>query len=219
MPFTSDIYVRSEQRPLSLEPRSISKEALSAKLKFIYAERYLGFILLHAFALVRRPLASDRICSTIIMTLPAWRSRSGQHLYCTIMACAAPHGYRSSMSSNCGVSLPLTCCTLLPCDCLHWTQFVCPLYFSWRNLGLGMLVWHINVIGINMSYHRQLTHRSFKSSKWLVRDDGVLSLGCSNLHWNVDSDMQWSCKIHCFLCVNQVWVLAVCEVCSKNHHS
>jgi len=53
MPLTSDIYVRSEQRPLALAPRSINKEALSARLKVIFAERYLGFILLHAFVLVR----------------------------------------------------------------------------------------------------------------------------------------------------------------------
>jgi hypothetical protein len=46
---------------------------------------------------------------------------------------------------------------------------LCVYYFSWRNLALGAFVWWtVSVAGICFCYHRQLTHRSFKTHKWLV---------------------------------------------------
>lgn len=41
-------------------------------------------------------------------------------------------------------------------------------YFSWQNLAI-MLVgnWIVGSLGVGLGYHRLLTHRSFKSPKWL----------------------------------------------------
>jgi hypothetical protein len=174
VPFTSDIYVRSENRPLALAPRSIDKETLSAKLKVIFAERYLGFILLHAYFLVSKSTwgcslhALTRQLQLLTLTgmgqllassARAANTRPGLLLTPTQCACAA--------STHTTAGLPSTCLFPVCLSVCPHTQFVCPLYFSWRNLGLGMLVWTINIIGINFSFHRQLTHKSFKSSKVL----------------------------------------------------
>eukprot|EP00879_Flechtneria_rotunda_P014913 GHRR01015583.1.p1 GENE.GHRR01015583.1~~GHRR01015583.1.p1 ORF type:complete len:384 (+),score=68.88 GHRR01015583.1:424-1575(+) len=52
---------------------------------------------------------------------------------------------------------------------MHAVAFlVAPFYFSWRNVAIGMFTWSLmHAIGICFSYHRQLTHRSFKTPKWL----------------------------------------------------
>lgn len=45
---------------------------------------------------------------------------------------------------------------------------VAPFYFSWRNVATALFVWTLtHAIGICYSYHRQLTHRSFKTPKWM----------------------------------------------------
>jgi stearoyl-CoA desaturase (delta-9 desaturase) len=54
-----------------------------------------------------------------------------------------------------------------------------PYLFSWTGVGafvFGLLVF--GQIGIPICYHRQLTHRSFRTSKWLERSFVVLAL-CS----------------------------------------
>lgn len=39
--------------------------------------------------------------------------------------------------------------------------------FSWRNAGLCWLVYTVHgLFGVTLCYHRLLTHRSFKTSKW-----------------------------------------------------
>ena len=45
---------------------------------------------------------------------------------------------------------------------LAWTR-----YFSWERLGGHFLLYCASGMGITFSYHRQLAHRSFKSSKLL----------------------------------------------------
>eukprot|EP00878_Enallax_costatus_P017915 GHUV01018837.1.p2 GENE.GHUV01018837.1~~GHUV01018837.1.p2 ORF type:complete len:264 (+),score=45.55 GHUV01018837.1:324-1115(+) len=45
---------------------------------------------------------------------------------------------------------------------------VAPFYFSWTNVAIALFVWTLtHAIGICFSYHRQLTHRSFKTPKLL----------------------------------------------------
>merc|ERR1712087_278495 len=39
--------------------------------------------------------------------------------------------------------------------------------FSWKNLIAGFLMYVASGMGITYSFHRQLAHRSFRSSKWL----------------------------------------------------
>jgi stearoyl-CoA desaturase (delta-9 desaturase) len=41
-------------------------------------------------------------------------------------------------------------------------------FFSWQGLGLALLLlWVCGGLGIGLSYHRLLTHRSFKAPKWI----------------------------------------------------
>lgn len=54
-----------------------------------------------------------------------------------------------------------------------------PYFFSW----VGVLAWYLGVtfigqLGVPVCYHRQLTHRSFKSPKWFERTLATLAL-CS----------------------------------------
>lgn len=51
---------------------------------------------------------------------------------------------------------------------MHLTVLLAgPFLFSWRNLMIGYATWCItHLFGITFSYHRQLTHRSFKTPKW-----------------------------------------------------
>ena len=59
--------------------------------------------------------------------------------------------------------------------------------FSWQNLIAGLITWWVaGSWGIGIGYHRQLTHRGFKSSKWLERffaACGTLALQSGPLAW------------------------------------
>jgi fatty-acid desaturase len=50
----------------------------------------------------------------------------------------------------------------------HALAFVALFYFSWQNL-IVMLVlnWMVASLGVGIGYHRLLTHRGFKTPKWL----------------------------------------------------
>lgn len=50
----------------------------------------------------------------------------------------------------------------------HALAIVALFYFSWKNLVvLLVLNWMVASLGIGIGYHRLLTHRSFKTPKWL----------------------------------------------------
>jgi fatty-acid desaturase len=59
--------------------------------------------------------------------------------------------------------------------------------FSWQNLVAALITWWVaGSWGIGVGYHRQLTHRGFKSSKWLERFFavcGTLALQSGPLAW------------------------------------
>ncbi|AMN43169.1 Stearoyl-CoA 9-desaturase [Rhodoplanes sp. Z2-YC6860] len=55
-----------------------------------------------------------------------------------------------------------------------------PWFFSWTGvvlMGLGLYVF--GTLGINLGYHRLLTHRSFSSPRWLERTLAVLGACCA----------------------------------------
>lgn len=57
--------------------------------------------------------------------------------------------------------------TVLPASAVLLQYAFCS--FSWGNLAIAACVWALQTwIGICFSYHRQLTHKSFKTPKWLV---------------------------------------------------
>ena len=55
---------------------------------------------------------------------------------------------------------------------------VVPALFSWTGLVVGVLGVHVFGQAINVCYHRQLTHRSFRTPKWLERLFVLVALCC-----------------------------------------
>ena len=68
---------------------------------------------------------------------------------------------------------------LIICHALAALAFL-PWFFSWTGvvlLGVGMFVF--GVLGLNLGFHRFITHRSFSCPRWLERTFAVqFSLGC-----------------------------------------
>ncbi|MBS1983950.1 MAG: fatty acid desaturase [Bdellovibrionales bacterium] len=59
-------------------------------------------------------------------------------------------------------------------------------YFSWANLAAAFIFYCITGLGITVGYHRMLTHRSFKSPKWVERawaTAGALALQGGPITW------------------------------------
>ncbi|ESQ51721.1 hypothetical protein EUTSA_v10016982mg [Eutrema salsugineum] len=50
---------------------------------------------------------------------------------------------------------------------VHSMALLAPFYFKWSALWVTFLVYTIGGLGITVSYHRNLAHRSFKVPKWL----------------------------------------------------
>ncbi|WZY92762.1 hypothetical protein YC2023_065091 [Brassica napus] len=50
---------------------------------------------------------------------------------------------------------------------VHSMALLAPFYFSWSALWVTFLFYTIGGLGITVSYHRNLAHRSFKVPKWL----------------------------------------------------
>lgn len=50
----------------------------------------------------------------------------------------------------------------------HLLALVALFYFSWRNLAVMLVLnWMVASLGVGIGYHRLLTHRGFKTPKWL----------------------------------------------------
>jgi stearoyl-CoA desaturase (delta-9 desaturase) len=68
-----------------------------------------------------------------------------------------------------------------------------PYLFSWTGVVLLLVGIHVYGHGITMCYHRQLTHRSFETPKWLERCFATIALCCLE-----DTPAKWVCwhRIH-----------------------
>ncbi len=71
---------------------------------------------------------------------------------------------------------------------LHLIALIGPFYlFSWGAVATGFALYIVTgMLGITLGYHRLLTHRSFKSPRWVERvlaTCGVLALQGSPLDW------------------------------------
>src|SRR6266545_4018223 len=59
--------------------------------------------------------------------------------------------------------------------------------FSWKALGLALLLWWVaESLGIGMGYHRLLTHRGYKTPKWMeyfLTVCGTLALQGGPIGW------------------------------------
>src|SRR6266849_11035872 len=62
-----------------------------------------------------------------------------------------------------------------------------PWYFTWTGVVLCLLgIFVFGVLGINVGYHRLLTHRGFTCPKWLERTLAILGCCCGQ-----DSPCYW----------------------------
>jgi stearoyl-CoA desaturase (delta-9 desaturase) len=70
---------------------------------------------------------------------------------------------------------------------MHILCLWAPATFSWGNLALGAGMYLVTgMLGITLSYHRQLSHRSFTTPKWLeyaLAYCGVLSMQGPPIEW------------------------------------
>jgi stearoyl-CoA desaturase (delta-9 desaturase) len=70
---------------------------------------------------------------------------------------------------------------------IHTLAFVSLFFFSWQNLAACLIVmWIAGSWGIGLGYHRLLTHRGFKTSKWLERFlafCGTIALQSGPIRW------------------------------------
>lgn len=70
---------------------------------------------------------------------------------------------------------------------VHGLALLAPFTFSWANLGLFCVMYFITgCLGITLSYHRMLSHKSFTAPKWLeyaLAYCGVLSVEGDPIEW------------------------------------
>ncbi|XP_009365117.1 palmitoyl-monogalactosyldiacylglycerol delta-7 desaturase, chloroplastic-like [Pyrus x bretschneideri] len=69
---------------------------------------------------------------------------------------------------------------------LHFLALLAPFHFNGSAVWLAMALYVITGLGVTLSYHRNLSHKSFKLPKWLEYSFaycGVLSLQGSPLEW------------------------------------
>lgn len=77
--------------------------------------------------------------------------------------------------------------TLVAVAIFHLLAAAALFFFSWQNLIASVLLWWISgSLGIGLGYHRLLTHRGFKVSKWLeytLSVFGTLAVQSGPLSW------------------------------------
>jgi stearoyl-CoA desaturase (delta-9 desaturase) len=70
---------------------------------------------------------------------------------------------------------------------MHLLACLAPLTFSWEMVGLFFASYFVSgCLGITLSYHRQLSHRSFQTPKWLeyvLAYCGVLAVQGDPMEW------------------------------------
>ncbi|TQE00122.1 hypothetical protein C1H46_014232 [Malus baccata] len=69
---------------------------------------------------------------------------------------------------------------------LHLLTLLAPFHFTWPAFWVAVALYFVVGVSVNLSYHRQLSHRSFKLPKWLeyfFAYCGVLSFQRSPLEW------------------------------------
>jgi sn-2 palmitoyl-lipid 9-desaturase len=94
----------------------------------------------------------------------------------------------SSQTAQKGSSLSgISWASVIVFAAFHIVALLAPWYFSWPAVGAAIAVhWLCGSIGICMSYHRLLTHRSFQVPKWLeyvLATIGALALQGGPIFW------------------------------------
>lgn len=69
--------------------------------------------------------------------------------------------------------------TFISLASLHFLSLLAPFYFTWTAFWLAIVLYFVSGVGVTLSFHRNLSHRSFKLPRWLeycFAYCGVLSL-------------------------------------------
>ena len=95
----------------------------------------------------------------------------------------APHLTRENLE----IQTSLSWTTAIFFAIVHIIALLSPWFFSWRALGLALLLhWLFGSIGICLGYHRLLSHHSFQVPKWLeylIAFIGALALQGGPIFW------------------------------------
>ena len=77
--------------------------------------------------------------------------------------------------------------TIIAVTLFHAMAVAALFTFSWQNLAAAVLFWWIaNSVGVGIGYHRLLTHRGFKTPKWveyILTFCGTLALQSGAINW------------------------------------
>ncbi len=77
--------------------------------------------------------------------------------------------------------------TIIAVTIFHVMAVAALFTFSWQNLAVAVLFWWLaNSVGVGIGYHRLLTHRGFKTPKWLeyvLTVCGSLALQSGAISW------------------------------------
>lgn len=77
--------------------------------------------------------------------------------------------------------------TLIAVTLFHVMAVAAFFTFSWQNLAVAVVFWWIaNSVGVGIGYHRLLTHRGFKTPKWveyILTFCGTLALQSGAINW------------------------------------
>jgi len=77
--------------------------------------------------------------------------------------------------------------TIIGVTAFHAMAIAALFTFSWTNLAVALVFWWIaNSVGIGIGYHRLLTHRGFKTPKWveyILTFCGTLALQSGAISW------------------------------------
>lgn len=89
--------------------------------------------------------------------------------------------------------------TLAGLSYLHYLALLAPFHFNWTALWLAVALYFITGVGVTLSFHRKLSHRSFNLPKWLeyfFAYCGVLSLQvCRNIMFLGKFFMDFICSL------------------------
>lgn len=77
--------------------------------------------------------------------------------------------------------------TVIPLTLFHVGALIAPFFFNWKAAVVAALLWYVaESLGIGMGYHRLLTHRGYKTRKWVeycLTVCGTLALQGGPIAW------------------------------------
>src|SRR6201987_757722 len=111
----------------------------------------------------------------------ASRARSGQGRYLRIAEVT------SIFERDRTFAQPINWVTTLFMAVFHVGAFAALFFFTWKALALAVVLWFVSgSLGIGIGYHRLLTHRSYKTTKWVeyfLTVCGTLALEGAPIAW------------------------------------